>query len=172
MLEEKYLIDSMLPEDWSSVCAIYLEGIRTGHATFETDAPEWSEWDAAHLPFCRLVARNGNMIVGWAALSPVSRRAVYAGVSEVSVYVAESQKGKGIGSRLLQRLISESETEGIWTLQAGIFPENAASIELHKKFGFREVGRREKIGRLNRIWRDVVLMERRTKANVDEAHGG
>jgi phosphinothricin acetyltransferase len=102
------------------------------------------------------------MVVGWAALSPVSRREVYAGVAEVSVYVAQSEKGNGIGSRLLQRLISESEAEGIWTLQAGIFPENAASIELHRKFGFREVGKREKIGRLNGEWRDVILMERRT----------
>ena len=153
----------MQSEDWSAVRAIYLEGIATGNATFETDVPEWSEWDSAHLPFCRLVARDGGGIVGWAALSSVSRRAVYAGVAEVSVYVAGSQRGKGLGGLLLRRLIEESEIEAIWTLQAGIFPENAASIELHKKFGFREVGRREKIGQLNGVWRDVVLLERRSK---------
>jgi len=163
MTDEEYSIDYMQPDDWSAVRSIYLEGIRTGNATFETDAPEWSKWDSVHLPCCRLVERNGGAIVGWAALSPVSRRAVYAGVAEVSVYVTGSQQGKGTGSRLLRRLICESETEGIWTLQAGIFPENVASIDLHKKFGFREVGRREKIGQLNGVWRDVVLMERRSK---------
>ena len=153
----------MQSEDWSAVRAIYLEGIATGNSTFETVVPEWSEWDSAHLPFCRLVARDGRGIVGWAALSSVSRRAVYAGVAEVSVYVAASERGKGLGGLLLRRLIEESEIEAIWTLQAGIFPENAASIELHKKLAFREVGRREKVGQLNGVWRDVVLLERRSK---------
>src|SRR4030095_8369241 len=149
MANQTFLIDHLQPEDWDAVRAIYLEGIATGNATFETEAPEWDDWDTAHLACCRLVARDRGTIVGWAALSPVSRRAVYAGVAEVSVYVSTSQQGKGIGRLLLQRLIEESERNGIWTLQAGIFPENTASIELHRKCDFRVVGEREKIGRLN-----------------------
>jgi L-amino acid N-acyltransferase YncA len=146
--------------DWESVRSIYLEGIATGNATFETAAPSWDDWDANHLRCCRLVAREGGSVVGWV----VSGRAVYKGVAEVSVYVARSAQGKGIGRSLLDRLIEESEREGIWTLQAGIFPENEVSIELHKKLGFREVGRRERIGQLSGEWRDVVLMERRSAA--------
>ena len=161
LMNEEFRIDVMQPDDWNTVRTIYLQGIATGNATFETDAPEWEEWDANHLACCRLVARVDDAIVGWAALSPVSRRAVYRGVAEVSVYVAGSHHGKGIGIQLLKRLIAESEAEGIWTLQAGIFPENSASIELHRKCGFREVGRRERIGKLIDVWRDVVLMERR-----------
>ena len=155
-------IDIMRPDDWDAVRTIYFEGIATGNATFETDAPEWKEWDATHLSCCRLVARVDESIVGWAALSPISRRAVYRGVAEVSVYVAGAAQGKGIGQSLLQKLIEDSEQEGIWTLQAGIFPENVSSIELHRKCGFREVGKREKIGKLKGVWRDVVLMERRS----------
>jgi phosphinothricin acetyltransferase len=161
MANQPFLVDHLQPADWEAVRAIYLEGIATGNATFETEAPEWDAWDDAHLQPCRLVVRDGSKVVGWAALSPISRRAVYAGVAEVSVYIAGSHQGKGIGSRLLRELVSESETEGIWTLQAGIFPENTASIELHRKYGFRKVGTRERIGVRNGVWRDVVLMERR-----------
>jgi L-amino acid N-acyltransferase YncA len=161
-------IDSMQPRDWEEVTAIYLEGIATGQATFETSAPSFAEWDQAHLPIARLVARRQGTVVGWAALSPVSRRNVYAGVAEVSVYVATSSRGSGIGRRLLQALIDESERHGIWTLQAGIFPENTASIALHRACGFREVGRRERIGQLHKIWRDTILLERRSnKVGVD-----
>ena len=152
----------MQPSDWPSVRAIYLEGIATGNATFATTAPDWPAWDAAHLPHCRLVARDTSAILGWAALSPYSRRAVYAGVAEVSIYVAESARGQGIGVELMSALVTESEAKGIWTLQAGIFPENAASIGLHQRFGFRVVGVRERIGEMNGVWRDVVLMERRS----------
>ncbi len=142
--------------------AIYLEGIATGNATFEQSAPEWAQWDAGHLRVCRLVARSAEAVLGWAALSPVSSRCVYGGVAEVSVYVAERARGQGIGYRLLSRLVSDSEAAGIWTLQAGIFPENAASIRLHAAAGFRVVGTRERLGCMNGRWRDVVLMERRS----------
>ncbi len=150
--------------DWPAVRAIYLEGIATGNATFENSAPEWERWDGGHLKRCRLVARGGGDVVGWAALSPISSRAVYAGVAEVSVYVSAEARGMGIGMALLSRLIEESEAEGIWTLQAGIFPENRASVELHQKAGFRIVGTRERIGRMDGRWRDVLLMERRSAA--------
>jgi L-amino acid N-acyltransferase YncA len=155
-------IDPMAPPDWPHIREIYLEGIATGHATFETDAPSWELWKAAHLLFGRLVARRGE-IVGWAALSPVSQRCVYAGVAEVSVYVSSARRGAGVGRALLRALIQESEQNGIWTLQAGIFPENSASIALHLACGFREVGRRERIGKLNGIWRDTILLERRSQ---------
>jgi L-amino acid N-acyltransferase YncA len=157
------IIDTMQPSDWEQVKDIYLGGIATGNATFETDAPSWAAWDAAHLPFSRLVARAGDSIIGWAALSPVSSRCIYAGVAEVSVYVAADARGKGIGRALLAELISSSEMNGIWTLQAGILVENTASILLHKRCGFREVGRRERIGKLGHAWRDVMLMERRSR---------
>jgi phosphinothricin acetyltransferase len=152
----------MRAEDWLSVRAIYLEGIATGNATFEQSAPEWEAWDAGHLPFCRLVARAGEDVVGWAALSPYSRRKIYEGVAEVSVYVAESRRGQGVGSALVETLVAESSQRGIWTLQAGIFSENTGSIKLHSRFGFRVVGTRERIGMMHGRWRDVVLMERRT----------
>jgi phosphinothricin acetyltransferase len=156
------IIEPLVKEHWDQVRSIYLEGIATGHATFQQSAPDWNEWDEGHLKACRMVARDGNEILGWAALSPVSRRPVYAGVAEVSIYIAETARGKRIGSRLLTSLVASSEAAGIWTLQAGIFPENLASIELHKRAGFREVGRREKLGCLRGQWRDVVLMERRS----------
>ncbi len=156
-------IEPMWPEDWPAVRAIYLEGIATGNATFEQAAPEWAKWDAGHLAAARLVARSGSDVVGWAALSPVSSRCVYAGVAEVSIYVAESARGRGVGRELMARLIAESEADGIWTLQAGIFPENTASIGLHERAGFRVVGRRERIGQMAGRWRDVVLMERRSR---------
>lgn len=152
----------MRDTDWEAVRSIYLEGISTGHSTFETDAPPWEEWDRRHLREPRLVARAGNTVLGWAALSPVSSRCVYAGVAEVSVYVREGGRGQGIGRALLERLISLSEQKGIWTLQAGVFPENVASLRLHKRASFREVGRRERIGKLKGLWRDVILLERRS----------
>jgi len=147
---------------WPAVRRIYEEGIATGNATFETSVPDWEEWDRRHLPGCRLVAVDGKAVVGWAALNPVSSRAVYAGVAELSIYVAEARRREGIGRLLLDRLISCSEQAGIWTLQAGIFPENEASLRLHQQCGFRVVGRREKLGALYGIWRDVMLLERRS----------
>ncbi len=152
----------MTPDHWEAVRKIYQEGITTGNATFETSVPDWKEWDERHLPSCRLVARSDNKVLGWAALSPVSSRCVYGGVAEVSIYVTEESRGQGIGRRLLAALVQASEQNGIWTLQAGIFPENAASIQLHQHAGFRIVGRRERIGCMNGRWRDTVLMERRS----------
>ena len=152
----------MRAEDWPQVAAIYAEGIATGNATFETSGPEWTQWDAAHLASPRLLARTAKKIAGWAALSPVSRRAVYAGVAEVSVYVSKDMRGQGIGHLLLEALVEASEKQGLWTLQAGIFPENTASIALHKQAGFRVVGTRERLGCMDGVWRDVVLMERRS----------
>lgn len=153
----------MQPSDWPAVEQIYLEGIATGNATFETESPGWEKWNSAHHPHSRLIARDGDNVLGWAALSPVSARRVYAGVAEVSVYVAASAQGKGIGKLLLTELIRQSEQNGIWTLQASIFPENAASLALHKSLGFREVGRRAKIGQLRGQWRDTILLERRSE---------
>ena len=149
--------------DWARVRVIYQEGIATGNATFEQSAPGWEKWDSSHLPAARLVARSGGDILGWAALSPVSSRCAYAGVAEVSIYVAERARGRGVGGELMARLIEESEAAGIWTLQAGIFPQNVASIALHQRFGFRMVGHRERLGQMNGRWRDVVLMERRSQ---------
>jgi L-amino acid N-acyltransferase YncA len=156
------VIDTMQETDWLPVRQIYLEGIVTGHATFEREAPSWGRWNATHLANARLVARAGSTVKGWAALSPVSSRSVYAGVAETSVYVAHDSRGQGIGRALLEALIQAAESNGIWTLQAAIFPENRRSIELHKALGFREVGRRERIGRLNGVWRDTLLLERRS----------
>jgi len=156
-------LEPMRREDWPAVRAIYLEGIATGNATFEQTAPEWEKWDAGHLAGARIVARSDDAILGWAALSAVSSRCVYAGVAEVSVYVAAAARGRGVGRELLARLIADSEAEGIWMLQAGIFPENVASIALHERAGFRIVGRRERLGQMNGRWRDVVLLERRSR---------
>jgi len=153
----------MLPQDWPQVREIYLEGIATGHATFESEPPEYDVWDAAHLKGCRFVARSGDTVLGWAAMSKVSGRCVYSGVAEVSIYVRSNVRGQGIGSLLMRHLIGASEREGFWTLQAGIFPENSASINLHRNFGFRVVGRRERLGSMNGRWRDVVLLERRSR---------
>jgi phosphinothricin acetyltransferase len=175
-----FVIRAMRPEDWPWVRAIYLEGIATGNATFETEAPPWESWDAAHAKEPRIVAREpggagaaaaggdgahdtSGAILGWAALTPVSGRCVYAGVGDLSVYVAASARGRGVGKALLMALVTESERAGIWTLQAGIFPENEASLALHKSCGFREVGRRERIGKMNGVWRDVMLLERRSR---------
>jgi phosphinothricin acetyltransferase len=156
------VIESMRTEHWEVVRAIHGEGIATGDATFETESSSWDAWDRDHLAECRIVAQNGGKIVGWAALSGVSNRCVYAGVAEVSVYVAEAVRGCGVGRALMRQLILESEAAGIWTLQAGIFPENVPSLVLHKGCGFREVGRRERLGQLQGKWRDVVLLERRS----------
>ncbi len=155
-------VEPMTPDDWPAVRAIFLEGIATGNATFETSAPEWERWDAAHIPSCRLVARTKSEILGWAALSAVSSRCVYAGVAEVSVYVAGAARGRGVGLRLLSGLVTASEQAGIWTLQAGIFAENEASVRLHERCGFRIIGKRERLGQLKGTWRDVLLMERRS----------
>ena len=162
------MIDLMQESDWEGVRAVYVEGLATGQATFETEAPGWERWDAAHLSFARLVARAGERVSGWAALSPVSSRPVYAGVAEVSVYVGREARGRGLGRSLLAALIEESERHGVWTLQASIFPENAASVALHKALGFRVVGTRERVARLKGRWRDTVLFERRsTVVGVD-----
>lgn len=157
------VIDAMRPDDWPAVEAIYREGIATGLATFETETPSWERWDAAHRPDCRLVARDGDRVLGWAALSPVSDRCVYAGVAENSIYIAAAARGQGIGKVLLRALIEASEAAGIWTLQTGIFPENAASLALHQACGFRIVGIRERIGQLHGVWKDVVFLERRSR---------
>jgi phosphinothricin acetyltransferase len=155
-------LDAMTPADWESVRAIYLEGITSGLATFETQAPSWEEWDAAHHPFARLVARSEGRVAGWGALSPVSRRRCYAGVAEVSVYIAADCRGRGIGRLLLEALIRESERLGIWTLQGATFAENEASLRLQRACGFREIGRRERIAQLHGVWRDTILTERRS----------
>jgi L-amino acid N-acyltransferase YncA len=158
-----YLIDQMNADDWDQVRSIIREGIATGHTTFEKDAPSWEKWDAGHLQFARLVARQGDRVLGWAALSPVSNREAYRGVAELSISVAEDNRGRRIGCALLEALIEQSETNEIWTLQAAIFPENTASVKLHLRCGFRDVGRRERIGKLNGAWRDTLLFERRSK---------
>jgi L-amino acid N-acyltransferase YncA len=155
-------ISPMTIGDWPAVRAIYVEGIRTGDATFEKHAPDWEHWSESHLKSPRLVVRVENKVAGWAALSAVSRRKVYAGVAEVSIYLGGEWRGRGIGQVLLPALVKASEQEGIWTLQAGIFPENVASIAIHKTAGFRIVGTRERLGCMDGKWRDVVLMERRS----------
>ena len=148
--------------DWEAVRDIYQEGIATGNATVETHAPAWEHWNSVHRPDCRLVAKDGGRVVGWAALSPVSTREAYSGVAEVSVYVADDSRGMGVGKLMLKSLVSTSEEAGVWTLQASIFVENEASIAIHAACGFRAVGTRERIGCLNGRWRDTLLMERRS----------
>ena len=161
------MIDIMKPEDWQQVRSIYREGIGTGNSTFEADAPDWDKWDSAHLQEHRLVVREGNTILAWAALSLVSTRSVYAGVVELSLYVTTAHRGKGIGAVLLNATIDSTEKAGLWTLQGGIFPENTPSLRLVKKHGFKEIGKREKIGKMTYgdlagTWRDVILVERRS----------
>jgi L-amino acid N-acyltransferase YncA len=161
-------IEKMEYGHWLAVKRIYEEGLATGNASFETRSPSWEEWDKAHVPEARLVALENDQVLGWAALTPVSGRCVYAGVGEVSVYVDRDSRGQGIGSKLLARLIAESEKNNYWTLQAGIFPENGASVHLHLESGFRVVGTREKIGRMDNRWRDVLLLEKRSlRAGTD-----
>ncbi len=158
------VIEEMKPGDWPRVAAIYLEGINTKIATFQSDVPEWEKWDQGHIKSCRLVARVGDEIVGGAAISPTSDRCVYAGVVSVSIYVAESARGQGVGKALLTELIRQSEEEGFWSLRSGITRENAASRALHLACGFREVGYWERVGQMdNGKWHDVVVMERRSK---------
>jgi len=149
--------------DYPTVKTIYQQGIDTGNATFQQIAKNWEEWDSSMLPICRIVAVENGKILGWAALSPISSREVYSGVAEVSVYVAEQAKGKGVGQNLLSKLILESEKNNIWMLQSGIFPENVGSIKLHSNNAFRQLCVREKLGYMNGVWRNVALMERRSK---------
>ena len=162
MIATAIAIRDLRPDDWPEVSRIYAEGIATRNATFETDVPTWEDWDAAHLAEHRLVAVETGEVVGWIALAPVSSRCCYAGVAEISAYVAEKARGQGIGAALLESVIESAEAAGIWTLETGVFPENAPSLALLKRFGFREVGVRERIGKLDGVWRDVVLLERRS----------
>ena len=161
-------IIKMQPQHWQDVSRIYAEGIATGNATFQKDIPTWEEWDSSHLQNCRFAALNvttntEGVVVGWAALTPVSGRCVYAGVAEVSVYVTPQYSGQGIGKMLMNALVESSETDGLWTLQAGIFPENIGSVHLHESVGFRQIGRRERIGKMDGAWRDTLLLERRSE---------
>jgi phosphinothricin acetyltransferase len=153
----------MIEADWSQVVEIYTQGINTGNATFETEIPDWDKWNSGHIQTCRIVAVNEIEIIGWAALVPVSTRKVYSGVAEVSIYISNEYQGINIGSKLLKQLIEESEKNGFWTLQAGIFPENKSSTKIHQNNGFRIVGYREKIGQMKGMWRDTVLLERRSR---------
>ncbi len=155
-------IRDLRPGDWSEVAAIYGAGIATRNATLETEVPGWAEWDAAHLPDHRFVAAEDGRVVGWIALTDYSDRCCYTGVADLSVYVEPTAQGRGVGRGLLEHLVASAESAGIWTLQAGIFPENEASLALHRRCGFRTVGTRERIGQLNGVWRDVLLLERRS----------
>ena len=156
-------IEPMQPAHWLAVREIYREGIKTGQATFETAVPAWEIWDNGHRSDCRLIALIDNQIVGWAALSPVSKRQVYNGVAEVSIYIAAAARGQGIGKKLMHALVTVSEEAGIWTLQSSVFRENEVSVALHQAFGFRIVGIRERIAQMHGSWRDTVLLERRSK---------
>jgi len=168
MMGKEIQIRALVEVDWPAVRTIYLEGIATGHATFETEAPTWEAWNATHFPAPRLVGVSDGGVIGWAVLGRISSRAVYAGEAEVSVYVAAGRRGLGVGRALLQKLILDSEVNGIWTLQANIFPENTASVALHKSCGFRKVGQRERIGKMKGVWRDTILLERRSDtAGID-----
>lgn len=156
-------IKPMTADCWNDVARIYESGIATKNATFEKQAPDWDSWNSSHRKDCRLIALIDGNIAGWAALSNVSGRCVYSGVAEVSIYVDSDFRGKGIGDRLMTELIRESEENGIWTLQAGVFPENTGSIRLHEKHGFRIIGKKERIGKMDATWRDVMQLERRSK---------
>jgi L-amino acid N-acyltransferase YncA len=153
---------TMIKNDWPQIAEIYKQGIKTRNATFETEIPTWDKWNSTHIQNCRIVATIENLIVGWAALVPVSARKVYSGVGEISIYISNKFKGQRIGTKLLEKLIVESENEGFWTLQSVIFPENTISIKMHQDNGFRIVGYREKIGQLDGIWRNTILLERRS----------
>ena len=154
-------IRDLTPADWPAVAAIYAAGISTGNATFETEVPVWEAWDASHSGL-RLVAEEEGEVVGWATLTPVSGRCCYRGVGENSIYIAESARGRGVGRSLLARLVERAEADGFWTIETGIFPENAASVALHLACGFRIVGTRERLGEMNGVWRDVLFLERRS----------
>lgn len=151
------------PDDWPEVAQIFEEGIATGNATFETEVPSWEDWDRAHLAGHRFAAQDDGRVVGWIALAPVSARECYEGVAEISVYVTAGARGRGVGSELLATLVESAERGGLWTLQTSVFPENAASLALLRRFGFRVVGTRERIARLHGVWRDTVLVERRSE---------
>jgi phosphinothricin acetyltransferase len=156
------VVEELRPEHWPEVARIYAEGITTGDATFETEVPSWERWDRGHLAEHRFVALRDGQVVGWVAVGPVSDRCVYGGVVENSVYVAESARGIGVGQLLLERLVASTDAAGIWTIQTGIFPENATSVRLHERVGFEVVGRRKRLGKLHGVWRDVLLLERRS----------
>ncbi|KUJ50920.1 GNAT family N-acetyltransferase [Chryseobacterium sp. JAH] len=155
-------IISIEKNHFTEIANIYRQGLETGHATFETTVPSWEDWDKGKLSHSRLAAVSNDTVVGWAALSAVSDRCVYGGVAELSIYIANDHKGKGIGKALMSKLIEQSEAHGIWTLQSGMFPENEATVALHKSLGFRIIGYREKIGKLRDTWRDTIIMERRS----------
>ena len=157
------MIREMRQDDANDVLDIYGYGLSTRNATFETSVPSWQEWDAKHLNCCRLVFEEGGRVVGWVALAPMSSRACYQGVAEVSVYVAQAYAGRGIGSKLLASAIEESERNGIWTLYVSVFPENLATIRLHERHGFTTLGTRRKIAKLDGRWRDTLILERRSK---------
>ena len=163
MIATVLVVRDLRPDDWPEVSRIFAEGVATGNATFETAVPSWEEWNAAHLAEHRLVAEREGDVVGWIALLPVSPRTCYAGVAEVSAYVGEEARGEGVGAGLLAALVQSAERAGIWTLQTGVFPENETSLVLLRRFGFRVVGTQERIGRLHGVWRDVVLLERRSE---------
>jgi len=156
-------VRDLRPGDWAEVAHIYAEGIATGNATFETEVPSWAAWDAAHLAEHRFLAERDGRVIGWIALSPASRRPCYAGVAEISVYVAEAARGNGVGTELLAAVVASAERDGLWTLQTSVFPENEPSLALLRRFGFRTVGTRERIGQLHGVWRDTVLVERRSE---------
>jgi L-amino acid N-acyltransferase YncA len=156
-------VRELRPGDWPEVARIFEEGIATGNATFETEVPSWEAWDAAHLAEHRFAAEGEGAVVGWIAVAPVSARCCYAGVAEVSAYVGEEARGEGVGTELLARAIESSERARIWTLQTGVFPENTPSLGLLQRFGFRAIGTQKRIGRLHGVWRDVVLLERRSE---------
>lgn len=161
-MNNQLIIRPMAPTDWEAVARIYKEGIDTGFATFETEIPTYESWDSAHMDSCRLIAAKNGAVAGWAALSPVSSRCVYGGIGEVSIYIDRDSRGKGVGRLLMEALIRASEAEGLWTIQSGIFPDNEGSIALHRKMGFRYIGKREKVGQLHGIWKDNLLFERRS----------
>lgn len=162
-MEIPTIIKPLKSSHWSAVKEIYEQGLKTGVATFETESPSWEEWDQSHLSICRLVALEGDEMIGWIALSPVSSRCIYGGVAEISVYVSEDHRGKGIGKQLLSEVIPVSEENGYWMLQAGIMPANVGSVKLHESVGFRTVGFREKISKIHGVWQDNLLLERRSK---------
>lgn len=167
-MKNSTILREIQPKDWPLVSKIYEDGIKTGFATFETKVPSYSSWNNAHLKECRFVAEKEDVVLGWAALSPVSSRCVYGGIAEVSVYINENSRGLGIGKLLMQKLIDKSETLGFWTLQSGIFPENIGSIKLHEKMGFRYIGKRERVGKLAEVWKDNLLFEKRSdKVGID-----
>ena len=163
MLTTATQIRDLRPGDWPEVARIYAEGIATRNATFETEVPGWEEWNGAHLGEHRFVAEEDGEVLGWIALAPISTRCCYAGVAEISAYVRERARGRGVGATLLEAVVRSTERAGIWTLETGVFPENEASLALLKRFGFREVGVRERIGQLDGVWRDVVFLERRSE---------